>query len=100
MSDVLVKVRRLLTLAADSGASEQEARTAAFQAARLIAAHRIPIGEQQAPVAPRFEAPKRVVIVAKFRGFCCACRSHFNAGDLIAWAKNCSSYHADCARAA
>lgn len=44
MSDPAQRVRDLLRLAADSGASPDEARTAAVTAARLIAQHKLSVG--------------------------------------------------------
>ena len=52
----LEKIRRLLALAADPGASEEEARTASFQAARLMREHGVTLGEA-APTAAAGAAP-------------------------------------------
>jgi hypothetical protein len=49
MSNIIQRVTHLLTLAADSGAAENEARTAAFQAARLIAKHSLRVVEAHDP---------------------------------------------------
>lgn len=52
MSDATEKVRRLLTLAADDAVGEEERRTSASVAARLIRAHGLQVGPAAQPRAP------------------------------------------------
>jgi hypothetical protein len=101
---ILDKVRKLLALAASP--QEEEARTAALLASRLILEHgiQLTLGGQTvvrgaepcgAPVRPtNLTAPRRMQ--SKFPGWCRACHAPFDVGADILWLKDVGAAHVAC----
>lgn len=104
MSGPLVsKVRALLARAVDAGASQEEQRTSAWIAARLIHQHSLLEPEDQpAPACqapePRTHAaePHRRVIRSRYAGYCRACGARYSVGARIAWARQAGAVCVSC----
>ncbi len=103
------RVRLLLRLAADPGAAPEEARTAAYTAAKMISQHRIPVGIAAAPEPPQYRSPpppaaeakpKRRPIASKFAGFCACCGGPYRIGERVLWARGEGAIHLGCREAA
>jgi hypothetical protein len=113
------RVRRLLALATDAGASPEEARTAAMTACRLIVKHKLladgparatdvaarrrPARESAAndDARPRRRAkpePERASYRAKARGTCAFCRKPFGPEDDVMTNVDGSVDHWHCAK--
>lgn len=98
------RVRDLVRLAVDPAASEAEARTAAFTACKLIAAHGILIGE----TAPAASTPRQTtrtaqaqragfrIIRARFTQTCITCGDRIQVGERCAWMKGVGVRHIHC----
>lgn len=127
MSNALPKVQALISRALDAAASEEEARTCAFTAVRLMAKYGLTVGgapvswrqpveaprpeptpEPAAPKSeerPRYTGPRRksygkatrVEIDARFGGKCAHCGERYHTGDRISWKRGAETYHAACA---
>lgn len=106
----LTKVQALLARALDQGASEEERRTSAVIACRLIRDHGL-LGRSSEPVIryvyvnqqPQPAQPtsvRRRVIVSKYSGRCSECASAYEVGHRIAWAKGQGTVCFDCHRGA
>lgn len=87
------RVRKLVALAVDSGASESEARTAALIACRLIRSAGLHVVAEEAPALP--PAPRRL-IRSKYPGTCGLCGDVYEVDDLVAWAPGAGAQHRSC----
>ncbi len=112
MSDKLDRVRALIARALDAGSSEEERRTSAVIAVRLIHEHGLLGRGGSAPGPTRIEyrdrivyqdrivyrdrdpspvdfppMKKRVVIESKFNGRCQVCGERYQVGQTIAWSR-------------
>ena len=111
----LERVRLLLERAGHPGTPEEEARTSATLAARLIYAHGYmvsypatapppppppPPPPTAAPPASSYAWKQRAkpyrVITSKFSGWCKACGDSFDEGDVVAWYRGRGCTHYDC----
>jgi hypothetical protein len=85
MIPTLDTVRALIARALDlSGSSEEERRTSALIAVRLIHAHGL--------LEPRvryieLDEPPRRVIASRFAGWCGRCGGSYDIGAMVAWAR-------------
>ena len=111
MADVTVKIEQLIRLATDPGAAEEEARTAALSACRLIKRHDLVVSARGSVVLPPPTPPPPattepvtywtrpqtqqeeqnwdgalVIIEARYSGFCTRCHKWFPRHAKIAWA--------------
>ena len=102
MSAAIAKVEALISRALDAGASEEEQRTSAHVAVRLIRAHGLltaaVVYVEREPAAP--SGPRRRVIASRFAGRCQSCGTCHAAGDAIAWAPDCGALCIACHRQA
>ena len=106
----LERIRRLIALT--SSPSIEEARTAAYQACRLIREFDVQVGaalpandtfwsSYQPPPRPRPAPPPRPTdghkcIVTKFESMCSHCGEKIHVGQDIAWCRGKASYHWSC----
>lgn len=109
----LEKIRKLIALAGSS--SEEEARTAAYHACRLIREHDVKIGASTSandswsspaahyaaasrppPGPPPAKTGEYVRIRTKFESTCRHCGKSIRVEDEMAWSKGKSSYHWIC----
>lgn len=89
--DVVATVTKLIALS--TSPNEHEARTAAFQACKMILQNSLMVCVKTDPWSPppyrppirKDDVTKR--IVAKFGGTCRCCGSTYGEGDYIHWAK-------------
>lgn len=97
--DIADRARKLIALAASS--SLEEARTAAWQAARLIRDHGLviaatapsPPAEPAVEPAAAHEPPRH--FASKYSGTCRACAGPYWIGDRIMWGKGRGTTHAN-----
>lgn len=95
MSPLLDRVRKLIALTTSS--SQEEARTAAFEAARLIRTHGLVITDKEpAPPPKPPRSPEYRIIVTKYPGFCTVCCDPIEVGQVVAWARDMPVFHKDC----
>jgi hypothetical protein len=91
----LLRIHRLIALAASP--SENEARTAAFLAAKLIRENDVELvyhpTHTERSSSPS-EAPRP--ISAKFDGICRTCGGEIRVGDRILWVAGCGASHSRC----
>jgi hypothetical protein len=114
VTTVLEKVRALIARALGTS-FEEEARTSALVAVRLMKEHGLELVEGGRAPPPRASAPvptepsrerrptpgtraQRMHIRSRFDGWCRLCGEMFRAGDLIAWARGRGAVHARCDR--
>jgi hypothetical protein len=87
---LLDKVNALIRRAVDPGASEEERRTSAHLAARLIHERGLSVGAPESETRwasePEPEA-RRSIIRSRFETYCRACVSPIQIGELCAWRK-------------
>lgn len=106
MNDILARVRALLARAASP--AEEEARTCAHIAARLIREHGIELSLPRSSAAPPTAwpaapprgadaVPRRRTISARFAGYCRLCGAHYRVGELVSWARGLGAVHVPCA---
>ena len=98
----LQKVLALLARAAHPHTPEEEARTSAIIAARMIFASGLQIGASAEPPSktspsppPRCPKPYRV-FTSRFDGWCKSCGEPFDIGDRVAWVKGRGCTHYEC----
>ena len=107
----LAKVRALLARAGHPNTPEEEARTSAVIAAKMIyscglevnlkSQGKLPFDERQpkpkpkAPSKPKASSPYRI-ITTKFDGWCKSCGDPFDVNDVVAWVKDRGCTHYDC----
>lgn len=73
-----------MTRALHPGTPEEEARTSAMLAVKLIAANKL-LDQRPAP-APQRQAEEKVIrIQSRYGGFCKKCRKPYEFEDWIAW---------------
>jgi hypothetical protein len=101
LMDIVDKVRKLVALTASD--REEEARTAAYLACKLIRQHSLVISyvgfeptRKKTPM-PRAKDPWRI-IKAKFSGYCRSCGEDWDEGQTIVWAKGEGARCIDCGR--
>jgi len=102
------RVRALLSRATDGGASEEEQRTSAHIAARIMKKAQLLIvtgantttATASTPAAPSPRPSGMVVITSKYAGRCRECGSSYVPGDAVYWARGAGARHPQCARAA
>lgn len=96
-ASVVAKVRALIARAIDSGASEEESRTSAVIAARLIHQHALLDVDASEPAveSPLPKTPRRV-IVSKFAGYCRTCGCHYGTGARVAWGRGIGAICVPC----
>ncbi len=107
MTPALQKVEALIARATDPGASEEEQRTSAVIAVRLIREHKLLSVSKPAEIPriyggqyPRDAAPARRIISSRYPGNCKACGDDYRAGDVVAWARNAGAVCVPCYREA
>jgi hypothetical protein len=81
-SSVVERVCRLIALA--DSPYEEEARTAAYQAARLIREHGLHVVDAE-PAARPARPVRAVHMRSKYRNRCRECGEMIEEGDLIVW---------------
>jgi hypothetical protein len=124
MTAALTRVDSLIARALDAGASEEERRTSAVIACRMIREHRLlgrtsddaaatrgklcewwhhgyerGLADGRAEIVIEAVAARRI-IGAKYAGRCSACGQRWRVGDSIAWAKGEAAICMSCWRRA
>lgn len=119
--EAVAKVRALIERAVHPSTPEEEARTSALIAAKLIKSSGLEVttpkgsGPSASTKPPqtdeddRWEAIRRqshrrrrqrevtwVLLVSAYRGRCKSCRLHYEAGDEICWRRGSGATHFDC----
>lgn len=106
MNMPLAKIRALMDRAV-STTFEEEARSCALIAVRLMREHHVTIGprdEGASRSASRSTPPPSApdggprIVFARYPGCCRACGSDINVGDEIVWRRGNGSWHLACAR--
>jgi hypothetical protein len=95
----LDRVTKLIALS--SSPFEGEARTAALYACTLIREHGLGVGvvsDQKEEKEPPPEPVPVVRIFSRYRGFCGICKSSYEKGARVAWAKAHGAVHPSCYR--
>ena len=96
MSAVVGRVEALIARSLDlSGTSEEERRSSAVIACRLIHEHRL----LSAPARRVFvepDEPHRKVIRSRFEGTCFGCAEWYGIGTPVAWARGVGSICVEC----
>jgi hypothetical protein len=98
LSHVCERIGRLVRLAANAGAEEDEARTAAVIACRLMVQHDLiamPLDLVLQSLPPPVE---RRFIRTKWATLCSCCGWTVDEGEIIAWAKGQPTWCQDCYR--
>ena len=103
MTPIAKKVQYLIALA--TSPNDNEARTAAILACSLIREHGLEICEPGTKAPPSIpaaetETTRRIKIRSRFNGWCRSCGEAYDAGDLIAWARDAGAVHVECDRRA
>jgi hypothetical protein len=103
-ADVLKRIEQLIALAASP--EVEEARSAAFAAAKLIREHAVKLSvDSAAQPSPKrgAERPKSTakmteprVITAKYPGRCRRCGTSHGAGDQVRWMAGIGACHVAC----
>ncbi len=107
---ILDRIRALLARAAHPTTPEEEARTSAVQAARLIGKHEVAIGVPAVEVRVAWRAPEpsswtgsstaRSGFHCRYRaakaGRCQECKKSFAKGEEVGWRNPIGPVHLDC----
>jgi hypothetical protein len=90
------RIEKLVMLA--SSPNENEARTAAVIACKLIREHGLLVVDRE-PVQPRVVLDdERIIIRSRYLGRCAECACRINVGDSCAWARGRSVLCVGCHR--